>query len=421
MPLPESSAGNGAPPWLAVAIFLFAYVVITAPKLRVLPLGRPAGALVGAFLMVLLGVLTPEEAWGAIEENTIVLLLGMMIIAAYLDIAGFFGWAAAFVLRVCRGPVGLLHALVWSAGLLSALLVNDTVCLLLSPIVLAAARRAGVPLPPYLFALCMGANVGSAATLSGNPQNMLIGTLSGDSYRGFLLRLAPVAIGGLAIVSGLLHLFFARTLRAVPAAGIDAPEPRLHRGLLRLTLVVLGGVVVAFLAGVRLPFAALAGACALLAGTRIAPRHVFLRVDWTLLLFFASLFVLVEGVVRVGAAEWLHEMFAPYLGETARRQASVFSVLAVIGSNLVSNVPFILVARPWIGGLENPELQWRVLAMATTFAGNLTILGSVANLIVLEAAGRETRLGFWDYFRVGAPVTIATTLWGLLALLLFHG
>ncbi len=187
---------------------------------------------------------------------------------------------------------------------------------------------------------------------------------------------------------------------------------------MRWTLIVLLGVVIAFLAGARLSFAALAGACALLVSARVPPRHLFARVDWTLLLFFAALFVLVEGVVRAGAAEWMYDAFRPYLGETARRQAVVFTGLAVLGSNVVSNVPFILVARPWIGTLENPLLQWRVLAMATTFAGNLTILGSVANLIVIEAAGKEARLGFWTYLKVGVPVTVATTIWGLLVLLL---
>jgi len=411
---------NGAPPWVAIAVFLFSYLIITVPQLSLLPLGRPAGALVGAFLMVLLGVLSAEEAWQAIEQNTIVLLLGMMIVTAYLDLAGFFGWAASWIHRVSHGPVRLLHVLIWSSGVLSALLVNDTVCLLLSPLVLMAARRAGYPIVPYLFALCMGANVGSVATLSGNPQNMLIGVLSGDSYRGFLLHQAAVALGGLAIVSGILHLFFARGLRRATLAPTIAAEPRLRPGLLRLTLLTLAGVVLAFLLGVHLPFAALAGACLLIVFGRIPPRHVFLRVDWTLLLFFASLFVVVEGVVRVGAAQWLHELFRPFLGESAARQAAVFSALAALGSNLVSNVPFVLVAQPWLETLREPRLQWRVLAMATTFAGNLTLLGSVANLIVLEAAGREVRVGFLDYFKVGLPVTLATMAWGLAVLLLLH-
>ncbi len=410
---------SGAPPWVAVLVFVFAYIVIVVPNLRIVPLGRPGGALVGAFLMVLTGVLTPEEAWKAIEPNTIVLLLGMMIVTAYLDEAGFFEWTASRVIRRYGRPVGLMHALVASAGILSAVLVNDTVCLLMSPLVLAAIRRARYPLLPYLFALAMGANVGSVATLSGNPQNMLIGALSGDRYREFLLHEAPVAIGGLLIVAGIVHLFFARTLRrAAESTGAPAPEPAVLRpGLLRLSIAVVIAVVIAFLAGVRPSFAALGGGCALLVATRVPPRRVFARVDWTLLLFFASLFVLVEGVVRAGAAEWLGDAFRPWLGDGAPRQAGVFSILAVIGSNIVSNVPFILVARPWIGALHDPALQWRVLAMATTFAGNLTLLGSVANLIVVEAAEGEVRVGFWDYFRVGLPVTAATVAWGLLVLL----
>lgn len=412
---------RAAHPWVAVAVFLAAYVVITTRDRRIARLGRPGGALVGAFLMVLTGVLSPDEAWRAIEPNTIVLLFGMMVLTAYLDIAGFFEWAAAWVLARSRGPIPLLHALVWTSGVLSAFLVNDTVCLLLTPLVLISCRKAGYPLHPYLLALCMGANVGSVATLGGNPQNMLIGSISGDRYAAFFLHQAPVAVGGLGILSGILHLFFARTLRRTDAPLPASAQPRLRRPLLRLALLALAGLVLSFLAGVRPSSAALGAACLLLAAARIRPRHAFRRVDWTLLLFFAGLFVLVEGVVRVGAAEWLHELFAPLLGEGARRQAAVFSALAVAGSNIVSNVPFILVARPWITGLQNPLLQWRVLAMATTFAGNLTLLGSVANLIVLEAAGGEARLGFFEYLKVGLPVTVATTAWGLLLLLFLGG
>lgn len=408
---------NGSPPWVALLIFGTAYCVITAPNLRLLPLGRPAGALVGAFAMVLFGVLSTEEAWNAVEPNTIVLLLGMMIVTAYLDVAGFFSWAAARLLRVFRRPVPLMHALIWAAGILSAFLVNDTVCLLLTPLVLLSVRQAGLPLTPYFFALCMGANIGSVATLSGNPQNMLIGALSRDRYLHFLLHLAPVAAGGLLILSGLLHIFFAPTLRSASTQIALPAVPRVRQGLLRLTLAVLGAVIVAFLSGAPLAFAALGGACALLVAARVPPRHLFHRVDWTLLLFFASLFVLVEGIVRAGAAEWLYQAFAPMLGEGARRQAAVFSLLAVAGSNVVSNVPFILVARPWIGGLEDPILQWRCLAMATTFAGNLTLLGSVANLIVIEAIGRDARIGFLDYFKIGLPVTLLTVAWGLFWLL----
>ncbi len=408
---------NPAPPWVAVAVFVAAYFVMTARDLRFLPLGRAGGALVGAFLLIAAQAMTPEEAWAAIEPNTLVLLLGMMIIAAGLDIAGFFERAAVLLLARAGSPVALLHLTAWGAGVLSAFLVNDTVCLLLTPLLVAAVRRAGLPMVPYLFALCMGANIGSVATLSGNPQNMLIGALSGDRYRTFLLHMIPVALGGLLILSGILHAMFARELRTHGEVRTEAELPPVRHHLLRRALIILGLVVAGFLGGARLSLSALGGACAVLVLGGVDARKVFRRVDWLLLLFFASLFVLVEGVVRAGAAEWLHGLFQPLLGEGARRQAAVFSVLAVLGSNLVSNVPFILVARPWIGGLEDPVLQWRVLAMATTFAGNLTLLGSVANLIVIDLAGEGARIGFWRYLKVGLPVTIATTAWGLLVLL----
>lgn len=409
---------NPAPAWVAVAIFLGAYVVMTARHLRLLPLGRAGGAMVGAFLLLTTQVMTPEQAWRAVEPNTLALLFGMMIITASLDLAGFFDLAADLLLRRARDPVRLLHLVGWGSGLLAAFLVNDTVCLLLTPLVVGAVRRAGYPVTPYLFALCMGANIGSVATLGGNPQNMLIGALSGDRYAAFMLHLAPVGLGGLAILSGVLHRFFARELRACAVLETAGPKRGTDRSGLRRALIVLALTVAAFFGGARLSLAALGGACAILVMRRDDPQELFRRVDWTLLLFFAALFVLVEGVVRAGAAEWLYRPFAPWLGEGVRRSAVVFSLLAVVGSNLVSNVPFILVARPWVELLDDPVRQWRILAMATTFAGNLTILGSVANVIVIDLASGAERIGFWRYLKVGLPVTLLTLAWGLLVLLL---
>lgn len=409
---------NPAPPWVAVAIFVAAYIVMTARHLRLLPLGRAGGALVGAFLLLTTQVMTPAEAWHAVEPNTLALLFGMMVITAALDLGGFFDLAAGFLLRRAPGPVRLLHLVAWSAGILSAFLVNDTVCLLLTPLVVGAVQRAGYPVVPYLFALCMGSNIGSVATLGGNPQNMLIGALSGDRYAVFLLHLAPAALGGLAILSAVLHRFFAAGLRRSHREGPVALETPAARPGLRRALVVLGLTVAAFFGGARLSLAALGGACAILVSRRDDPHDLFQRVDWTLLLFFASLFVLVDGLVRAGAAEWLYRLFSPWMGEGPRRQAVVFSLLAVVGSNVVSNVPFILVAQPWVDGLAEPARQWRILAMATTFAGNLTILGSVANVIVMDLASGAGRIGFWQYLRVGLPVTVLTLAWGLAVLLL---
>jgi Na+/H+ antiporter NhaD/arsenite permease-like protein len=178
---------------LAIVIFAITYVLISGRQLKILPLNRPAAALLGMVLMVATGVMTPEEAYRAVDYNTLVLLLGMMLISAYLALAGFFDWAADWTLRVARAPQRLLLYLIVVSGVLSALLVNDTVCLMLTPLIVAVIVRGRLPLLPYLLALAMSANLGSVATLVGNPQNMIIGSLSNLPFLRFSASLLPVA------------------------------------------------------------------------------------------------------------------------------------------------------------------------------------------------------------------------------------
>jgi len=181
---------------LAVSIFCLTYLLISGRQLKILPLNRPAAALLGTVLMVACGVLTPEEAYRAVDYDTLVLLLGMMLISAYLCLAGFFDWAADWILRRARTPQALLVHLIFTAGVLSALLVNDIICLMLTPLVVAVMVRGKLPLVPYLLALAMSANLGSVATLVGNPQNMIIGHLSRIPFLRFSASLAPVALAG---------------------------------------------------------------------------------------------------------------------------------------------------------------------------------------------------------------------------------
>src|SRR5436190_5698607 len=177
---------------VAIVIFSFTYLLISGRQLRVLPLNRPAAVLLGTVLMVAFGILTPEQAYRAVDYDTLVLLLGMMLISAYLFLAGFFDWAADWILRRAKTPHQLLLYLICTSGVLSALLVNDTVCLMLTPLVIAVIVRGKLPLPPYLLALAMSANVGSVATLVGNPQNMIIGHLSRIPFLRFSSGLLPV-------------------------------------------------------------------------------------------------------------------------------------------------------------------------------------------------------------------------------------
>ena len=401
----------------ALGIFAVTYLAVAAGRLPFLSVDRPAAALLGAVLMVAAGVLTPAEAGAAVNGDTLGLLLGMMILSAYLGAAGFFAWASALVLRSVSGPRALLWAIVFTSGALSALLVNDTVCLMVTPLVLRLVDDAELPPLPYLLALAFGSNAGSAATLTGNPQNMIVGTLSGISYARFTAALALPALAALVAVGVVLHLLFRRDLRGLAVSRTARPSPAVDPRLLAKALAATGVALVGFLAGFPLSWTALFAAALLMAVAGRAPREALGRVDWPLLVFFAGLFVVVAGVARAGVAARMHDAIAPLLGDAPGRQVVVFSLFSVAGSQLVSNVPFVLLAGEWIPKLADPPLLWLSTALAATLAGNLTIIGSVANVIVLELAGSRARIGFWGFLKVGAAVT-ATSLAAALALLL---
>ncbi len=405
----------------AILIFAFTYLLISGRRLKVLPLNRPAAALLGAVLMVAFGVMTPEQVYRAVDYNTLVLLLGMMLFTTYLFLSGFFDWAADLVLRIAKTPHGLLLFLIVTAGSLSALLLNDTVCLMLTPLVIAVIRRGKLPLAPYLLALAMSANTGSVATLVGNPQNMIIGQLSGIPFVRFSLALVPVAVVGLAVQYAVLAFGFRNVLRSAVIEKSANPHPRrLDRWLLGVTLTVFALVIAGFMAGWNLPWTALGGGALVMVLARRDTHEVFKLVDWHLLVFFAALFVVVEGLNATGLPGQAYDQVRGVFGTAPESQAWNLAWFSALGSNVFSNVPFVLVAGKWIGNFANPELMWKVMALATTFAGNLTILGSVANIIVVESARGHAEVGFWDYAKFGIPVTILTTVAGMVMLLLLN-
>lgn len=405
---------------IAVAIFAVTYALISGRRLKILPLNRPAGALLGAAAMVGFGVMTPEEAYRAVDYNTLVLLLGMMLIAAYLHLAGFFEWAADGILRRARSPQQLLLLLMLASGILSALLVNDTVCLLLTPLVVAVIVHGRLPLFPYLMALAMSANIGSVATLVGNPQNMIIGHFSGIPFLRFSASLLPAAAIGLALSYAMLRVGFGKTLAAARMEPLAQPPPPLNGRLAVGVAGVLALVFAGFAVGlpIGLSWTALGGAALIMVLARRDTHEVLKLVDWNLLVFFAALFVVVEGLDHTGLPEALYARLKGALGQSATAQAWNLTWFSALGSNIFSNVPFVLVAGKWIGNFAQPDLMWKVLALVTTFAGNLTILGSVANIIVVECARGHIEVGFWDYAKLGVPITLATTAAGVAVLLL---
>jgi Na+/H+ antiporter NhaD/arsenite permease-like protein len=204
-------------------------------------------------------------------------------------------------------------------------------------------------------------------------------------------------------------------------ATIHRPEPRtyqLDRKLLALTFSVLGAVFVGFVAGLNLSWTALAGGALLMVLARRDTHPVLKLVDWHLLVFFAALFIVVEGLGGTGLPDQIYQKVQGLFGSSTTSQALNFAWFSALGSNVFSNVPFVLVAGKWVGNFSNPDLMWKVMALATTFAGNLTIIGSVANIIVVESARAHTEIGFWDYAKYGVPVTVLTSIVGLVILLL---
>ncbi len=403
----------------ALVIFLATYFFLAGARLPFLRLDRAGAAVAGAVAMVAFGVLTPEQAVGeAVNWDTLLLLLGMMILTGAMARAGLFNYVSWLALRRAHGPRTLLAALVLVAGALSALLVNDTVCLMLTPLVVALVDAAELPALPYLLALAFGSNAGSVVTLTGNPQNMLIGTLSRISYAGFAGALLLPAALALAAVLLVLLIVFRAELRREGRLSVDVPAPPLDRLRALECVGVLAFVLGGFLLGYSLAWTAMAGAAILIVFSREPPRELFSRVDGTLLLFFAGLFIVTHGIAQAGITERLHAAIAPWLGQTATRQTFLFGAFTVAACQLVSNVPFVLLAARWIPKLSDPHLAWLSLALVSTLAGNLTPVASVANLIVLEGAGKRGAIRFGTFLRIGALCTFLPLLLSLAALLL---
>lgn len=402
-------------------ILVVTYLLVAFPRVPALRLTRPAAALAGAVAMVTIGGLPLRDAYAAVDLDVLTFLLGVLLITAWLEVGGFFEWAAGHVVQRCRSARALLVATVAASGLLSALFVNDTVCLVLAPLVLAAVRPLRLRTLPFLLAVALGANVGSALTPTGNPQNMLIAVASGVPFVRFVAALALPSLGGLVLVACVLLVAFRRDLAAPLPAGVAVPDALFDRGLVIRALAAFAGALAGWLAGFPLPLVSIAAAAVLLLVARRDPARAFEKVEWPLLLFFAALFVVMRGARDLPVVASLTANAAAHLGAGRLHDAALTSGAMVALSNLVSNVPAVLLWRPVMAHVASPAFVWLVMAMSSTFAGNLTLLGSMANLIVVERAeARGERVGFFDYLKVGVPVTALTLAWGIAAMVLLR-
>jgi Na+/H+ antiporter NhaD/arsenite permease-like protein len=399
-------------------IFVITYLLIAIQQVPGIRINRPAASLMGAVAMVMLGGLPASEAYAAIDPNVMIFLLGVLLLTSYLDLGGFFEWTASKVIeRVCSARM-LLAAIVVAAGLLSALFINDTICLVFTPILVMTLRSLELRATPFLLALAFASNVGSAMTVTGNPQNMLIGVSSGIGYAPFLAAMALPALGGLLIVYLVIALAFRKELSAKLRVR-ERSTAAMDRPLVTKALFLFAAALVAWLVGYSLPGVAIAAGTVMVAVARRDAAEAFARVEWSLLLFFAALFVVMGGVRDLPIFQDLTVRATASLHGAPLHDAVAVSGVMTVLSNLVSNVPAVLLWLPVVPHVPNERLIWLVIAMSSTFAGNLTVLGSMANLIVAERAdARGVTLRFMDFLRVGVPVTILTLAWGIVALLL---
>lgn len=385
--------------YLAYAVLFLTYFGLGLGYIPGYRMNRAAIAVVGAALLVVLGVLDLKSAWAALDPSTLVFLFGVMVLSANLSEAGFFNLVLVGLVRLARTPLGLLVWLSLGSGVLSALFLNDTVAILLTPLVFALVRSLELPPVPYLLALAGATNLGSVATLTGNPQNILVGSFSNISYPEFAAALVPVALVGLLLQIGLLCLLYPEVRSRAPLQRVNLPLELNRASLIKGGYVTLG-LLLAFLLGYPPAQAALVAAGLLLFSRRLPSEQFFGRVDWELLVMFSGLFIVTHAVEALGLLEPVKPL--------VDRPWSLLWVTAGL-SNLISNVPAVLLLHKLVAAGD--VKGWLLLASASTLAGNLTLLGSVANLIVAEAARREGhKLGFLEHLRFGLPITLVTLL-----------
>jgi len=334
----------------ALVIFAATYAFIAIGKIPVYHIDRAGAALLGGSLMVGVGVLSVEEAYRAIDFDTITLLLGMMIVVANLHVSGFFQVVNNWIATHVRHPIGLLVAIVLASGILSAFLVNDTICLVMTPLALDLVTRLKRNPIPYLLAIATASNIGSLATITGNPQNIIIGSLSRIPYTVFAATLAPVAAIGLVVTTLLIAISFRGeffTREALPKSSVPAPY---DRPLLLKTVFVLAVMVALFFLGQPVAMVAILGGAALLLTRRVKPEEIYREIDWPLLVMFVGLFIVIGGLEKTVITPDVTSA----IGRLHLDNSVVLAGVTALLSNVVSNVPAVLVLKPFIPNLPDP-------------------------------------------------------------------
>lgn len=392
-------------------IFLLTYTIIALGQPPLFRIDRAGAAIIGAGLMILTGSISELDAFMAIDYKTLIILFGMMIVVANLRLSGFFNIVMGFIIKKIKDPKTFLKWLIVISGILSAFFVNDTVCLMFTPFLLSLCENLKLNPKPFLIALCMSSNIGSVATLTGNPQNIIIGNAGKLSYSAFFLKMLPVSIVGFFILYVILIIFYKEDLKK-HVNFEKSFKVRYNKALTLKTLIVTTFVILFFMIGLPMELVALGAGCFLLITRRIKPEKVYALIDFRLLVFFIGLFIIIKSL----EFSYLSKNILEFIGSLSISNLWFLTVLSSVLSNIVSNVPAVLMIKSFLN--NGQEIHWLVLAMSSTLAGNLTILGSIANIIVIEGASNKIKISFWEYSKIGFFVTFFSIFLGMLVILL---
>jgi Na+/H+ antiporter NhaD/arsenite permease-like protein len=386
-------------------IFLIVYLGMILGGLPFLRLDRTGVALLGAIALISINALSLEQAVASVHLPTMALLFAFMVVSAQMRLGGFYDWVTNKLAGLELSPATLLAVLIGVSAALSAVFSNDIVCLAMAPLLVDACRRRQLAPVPYLLALACASNIGSAATLIGNPQNMLIGQTMRLSFDGYFLDAILPVVLGLVLCWGLIvWQSKGRWEEAAPASEAPAPGNGFDAWQTTKGLAVAGALLVGFLVA-QWPreHMALVGAGILLMSRQLRSQNMLGLVDWELLVLFMSLFVVNAALQRTGLTGDAVAWMAAH-GLRLDQPGALFATTFVL-SNLVSNVPAVMLLIPVV----HHPLGGVMLALVSTLAGNLLIVGSIANIIVVDAAARRGIAIDWRrHARVGVPVTLAT-------------
>ena len=404
---------------IGLAVFVATYALIVTERVH-----KTIAAMAGGMAMILLGVVDQDRAFEEIDFNVIFLLAGMMILAGILRQTGIFGWLAVRSARLARGePYRLLVVLSLITAVASAFLDNVTTVVLVGPITLFLAARLGMSPMPFIVSEILASNIGGAATLIGDPPNLLIGSAADLGFDAFLFHMAPLSALLLALYLVAARWLFRNDLKADPALRegllqLDEREMITNPRLLRSSLIVLGGTLIGFLLHGPLHLepatVALTGAVVLMVVAQQSPDEVLREVEWPTLFFFIGLFMLVAGVIEIGLIQAVADAIVALTGNALGPTSVLLLWMSAALSGLVDNIPYTATMIPVVeqlaGGHESDALWW-ALAIGADLGGNATIIGASANVILAGMAEREGHpISFGKFLRYGLPVTIATML-----------